>query len=227
MNAYRKIAIIVGVLYIIGTVSGILSLVMINPIQNAQDQLVTVSTNENRVIMGALFVLCMGLALAMIPVVLLPVLKKYYEVLAVGYVVFRGALETFTYMAITISWLLLIPLSQATGQTGATGISNSQAWADLLLKTEAISAIATAVFCLGALMFYYALYQSNLVPRWLSGWGLVAILPYFAAGLFALFALLEPMSTIHMVMVLPLAVQEMALAVWLIVKGFNQPAIAA
>jgi len=227
MNTYRKTAIVAGVLYIIGTVSGILSLVFIGPVQNAGNHLIAVSTNEDRVIFAALFVMSMGLALAMVPVVLLPVLKKYHETLAVGYVVFRGALETVTYMGITISWLLLIPVSRIYFQEGITDTLYWQSWSNLLLNTEELSTIGTAVFCLGALIFYYVLYQSKLVPRWLSGWGLVAILLYLAAGFLALFSLIEPMSTIHIALDMPLAVQEMALAGWLIVKGFNLPAIAA
>ena len=70
-------------------------------------------------------------------------------------------------------------------------------------------------------MYYYALFRAKLVPRWLSGWGLLAAVPYFISGMLGLFALLSPMSTLQMVLVLPLAVQEMVLAVWLIVKGFN------
>ena len=227
MNTNRKIAITVGLLYIIGTVSGILSLVAFGPIQNAQNPLVAVAAHENRVLVGALFIMTMGLALAMIPAVLFPLLKKYNEALAVGYVVFRGALETVTYMATMISWLLLIPLSQLYEQSEFTNTSGFTAWGDLLIKSDEITTIATAVFCLGALMFYYTLYQSKLVPRWLSGWGLAAILPYFLAGLFTLVALFEPMSTTHMILVLPLAVQEMVLAGWLIIKGFNQAAISA
>ena len=70
-------------------------------------------------------------------------------------------------------------------------------------------------------MFYYVLYQSKLMPRWLSGWGLRAAIPYFVSGVLGLFSLPGPIGTIPMVLVLPMAVQEMVLAVWLIVKGFN------
>jgi len=54
----------------------------------------------------------MGLALAMVPVMLFPIFKKYNEVLALGYVVFRGALEAVTDIAIVITWLFLVTLSR-------------------------------------------------------------------------------------------------------------------
>src|SRR5262245_11115825 len=117
-GASRKSARTVGVLYILGTVAGILSLTITGPVRNAEDHLVQVSAHENLMVTGALFVLVMGLALSMIPVVLFPILRKYDEVLAVGYVVFRGGIEAFTYMAMAISWLYLVPLSQAYIQSG-------------------------------------------------------------------------------------------------------------
>ena len=218
----RKTAIIVGMLYIIGTMAGILSLVFTGPILERPDFLTQVSRNPNQIVIGALFVLTMGLALAMVPVMLFPILKRYNEALAVGYVVFRGALEAVTYLALVIGWLSLPLISQEYIKASAVDASYFQSLGDLVLQAhDQIGHILTIVFILGALMFYYALYQSKLVPRWLSGWGLLAAIPYFVSGVSGLFALLNPMSTTQMVLVLPLAVQEMVLAVWLIVKGFN------
>ena len=81
MNTYRMTAIVVGVLYIIGTVSGILSVVLTQPVLDDPDYLVKISANGNQIITGALLVLMMGLALAMVPVVMFPILKKHNETL--------------------------------------------------------------------------------------------------------------------------------------------------
>jgi Domain of unknown function (DUF4386) len=224
MNADKKTARIVGVLYIIGTVAGILSLVFTGPIQNAQDHLMSVPASETRLVVGALFVLMMGLALALVPVMMFPILSKHNEALALGYVVFRGGLEAVTYLAIATSWLLLVPLSQMYVQAGVLDASNIQALGTLLLEAKEIGSILTIVFCLGALIFNYLLYQTELVPRWLSGWGLIAIVPYLAAGLLAMFGIINALSPIYAILNLPLALQEMVLAVWLIVKGFNSSA---
>jgi len=220
MNMYKNIARTMGILYIIGTVSGILSYVATGSIRNTPDLLASVSANANSITLGALFVLAMGLALAMVPVFAYPVLKKHNDILALGYVVFRGALEGVYYMAIVVSWLLLLPLSQVY-QAGAADASNFQVLANVLLEAKEIAIFGMFVFCLGGLMFYYLLFQSKLVPQWLSGWGIIALVMNLAAGLLMTFGFFSPTSTISNVLQIPIGLQEMVLAVWLIVKGFN------
>lgn len=225
-GTHRKTAILVGVLYIVGTVAGILSLVFTGPILEGPDFLAQVSTRPNQIILGALFVLTMGLALAMVAVLMFPILKRHNEALAIGYVVFRGALEAAMYLVLVIGWLALPLLSQEYIKAAAAEASYFQSLGDFVLAAhDQIGHVLTIVFILGALMFYFVLYQSKLVPRWLSGWGLLAAIPYFVAGLFALFGLLSPMSTSQVVLDLPMALQEMVLAVWLIVKGFNSSSV--
>src|SRR5665647_1811336 len=133
-ETYRKTATLVGVLYIIGTIAGMLSLVLTGPILGDPDYLVKVSANEIQIIAGALFVLIMGLALAMVPVMMFPILKKYNEALALGYVVFRGALETVMYFVLAISWLFLLPLSQEYVKAGTPVASYFQTLGAVLLK---------------------------------------------------------------------------------------------
>ena len=226
MDTNRNYGRAVGVLYILGTVSGILSRVLTEPIRNVQDSLSGVSANENQIILGALFVLAMGLALAMVPVTAFPALRKHNQVLALGYVVFRGGLETVTYMAMAVSWLLLLPLSQVY-QAGVSDASNLRALGNSILEAQEIGSISGIVFCLGALMFYYVLYRSKLIPRWLSGWGLIAIILNLAAVLLTVFGLVGISSTASFVLQFPTFVQELVMAVWLIVKGFNPSANAS
>ena len=228
MNTNKKTAIIVGVLYIIGTVAGILSVVFTQPILNAPDYLIKISADPNQIVVGALFVLTMGFALAMVPVMLFPILRKQSEVLALGYVVFRGALETVIYIASVITWLFLIVVSQEYSAAGTAGASYSQTLGSVLLKgNDSITTILIFVFSLDALMLYCLFYCSKLVPRWISVWGFIAILLHFTTGFLIIFNLQSPFSTINLVMNFPIFLQEMVMAVWLIVKGFDPSAIAS
>ncbi|MFO7792411.1 MAG: DUF4386 domain-containing protein [Candidatus Saliniplasma sp.] len=223
---HRKTAIIVGVLFIIGTVAGILSLVFSGPVVDVPDYLDQVAAHSNRLILAALCVLTMSLSLALIPVVVYPVLRKHNETLALGYVIFRGALETFTCIATVISWLVLITFAQGLiGTGGVEALSIEATGAALKDASIWIGKIGVIVFILGALMFYTVLYRSQLVPRWISGWGLIAAMPFLAAGFLVMFGIIGHMSTVDSLLQLPLALQEMVLAVWLIVKGFNPEAL--
>src|SRR5215469_367964 len=116
MMTFRKTAITVGVLYILGTVTGVLSLLLTQPLLDASASLLTIAEQGNQIRLGALLVFMMGIALAMVPVMMFPILKKHNEVLALGYVVFRGGLETFTYLAGAICLLLLASLGQVAVQ---------------------------------------------------------------------------------------------------------------
>jgi hypothetical protein len=227
MNSDRKTARIVGVLFITATVAGTLSAGFSGPI-HAPDYLIDVSAKENQVIMAALFSLIMGAAVAGIAVTMYPIFKKHNEALALGYVVSR-VLEAATFIAVVISWLLLLILSQEYVKAGAPDVSYYQTLGELLRAVGdwvGHVVLDVAVVSLGYLMFYYLLYQSKLTPRWLSVWGLIAAPLWLAAGFLALFGE-DPLSTISILLNLPIAVNEMVLAVWLIVKGFNPSAIAS
>jgi len=76
-------------------------------------------------------------------------------------------------------------------------------------------------------MYYYIFYQTRLVPRWLAGWGLAGAAMCMVAGLLVMFRVIGPMSAPQVILALPIAVQEMVLAVWLIAKGFNPSVIAS
>jgi hypothetical protein len=228
MNNYRKTAVIVGVLYIIGTVSGILSMAFSGPLREAA-YLGSIAVNPNQIVVAALCVLLMGLALALVPIMLFPLLRKYNEVLALGYVVFRGALETALYIGLTISWLMLIVLSQEYVKAEAPAASYFQTLGTLLLAGhEALNTVLIIVFSLNALMLYTVFYQSKLIPRWISIWGFIAILLHLTTAFLLLFGIVDSTtSPVLMVFNLLILVQEMVMAVWLIVKGFNSVIVAA
>ena len=214
MSADRKAAVWIGVLYIIGTVALVLSLVVTDGVLAGSAYLAQVAAQPNQLAIGALLVLLAGFALAMVPVVFWPVGKRYNATLAMGYVVFRGALEGAIYIATALGWLLLIALSTQPDSGPIAGLVRT-------VEAVAWDQLVAIPFALGALMFYVLLYQSRLVPRWLSAWGLVGAALYIMPPLGSMFGLSLG------VLMAPLAVQEMVMAVWLIAKGFNSPAIAA
>jgi hypothetical protein len=213
MSADRKAAVAIGVLYLIGTVVLVLSLVVMGPLMTSPDYLAQVAAQPNQVAIGAVLVLLAGFALAMVPVVFWPVGRRHNETLALGYVVFRGVFEGVHYMLGALAWLLLIPLST---QPDAAPLAGFVRTADPVLWQQ----VGVIPFALGALMFSFLLYQSRLVPRWLSVWGIVGAALYIVPPLASMFGLsLDVLKA-------PTALQEMVMAVWLIAKGFNPVALA-
>jgi hypothetical protein len=80
------------------------------------------------------------------------------------------------------------------------------------------------VFCLGAAVFYFLLYRSRIVPRWIALWGLVAIPLFAAADVLAAYGVIGVDSTAQSLLFAPIFVQEMVLAVWMIARGFRPAA---
>jgi hypothetical protein len=225
VDAHRVTATVVGVLYIVGTVAGVLSVIVTSGLldaPDAPDYLKTVASHASQARWGALLSLVMGVALAMVPAMMFPLFRRQSEALAIGYVIFRGALETVMYIAVGMCWLLLVAGARQYIDSRADVASQVPGLGALIVKAmDPIVAIQGILFSLGALMFYYLLYQSRLVPRWLSGWGIVGAVGYLTAGLIAVF------STNLVFLLMPLAVQEMVMAIWLIAKGFNSDVIAS
>jgi hypothetical protein len=129
-------------------------------------------------------------------------------------------------MVTVVGLMSLLTLSQQFITAGAADRTSLQAIGDLLVSIRAHAGLlAVFAFCLGAFMYYYLLFQSRLIPRWLSGFGIVAIILMMAACVLALFS--GNLITSYITLAAPIGVQEMVLAVWLIVKGFNPSAVAS
>jgi hypothetical protein len=121
-----------------------------------------------------------------------------------------------------------VTLSQEYVKAGAPDASYFQSLGTLLLAArDWAGVLGSFAFILGALMYYYIFYQSKLIPRWLSVWGLIGVPFWIAAELLLMFGLIEHFSTNAILLDIPIAINEMVLAVWLIVKGFNPSAIAS
>jgi hypothetical protein len=225
----RKTAILVGVLFIIATVFLFVGEAFYKPILSSPDYLELTYPNRTMVTIGILLEFVCVLAIPLIPVFLYPVLKKYNEVLALGYVVFRLLEAVILISVAEINKLSLIGISQqylnqdggdaAYFQAIGSAIQSENYWGDTA------GLIYNIVFVIGALMLYVVLYQSRLVPRWISVWGLLAAVALLVGALLSVFTSISPTLTI--LIISPIAVQEMVMAGWLIVKGFNPSAIAS
>ena len=74
----------------------------------------------------------------------------------------------------------------------------------------------------GALLLYTLLLRSELVPTWLATWGLVGGALILIEGVLQMYGLDLP-ALVQVVLTAPIALNQMVLAVWLIVRGFGGP----
>jgi hypothetical protein len=222
MNTSKKTARIVGALFLLSNVTFILgAAVFVEPILSAADYLSLVSANRPQVVLGVLLEIINGVAYLGIGVLMFPILKQRFESMALGYVGFR-IIEFVMQTLSDISPLSLLALSEEFVSAGAPAASSFQALGTLLL-TERHWAfqMVSITFGLGALMFYTMLYQSKLIPRFISIWGLVGAAVVLANTMLDMFSLTVPNLGVLMLL------NELFLGVWLIVKGFNSSAIAS
>jgi hypothetical protein len=227
MNSYKKYAISAGVLFIIADLVGFLSLPFMAPV-NATDYLDSVSTNGGLVATAALLLFIGGAAAIGIAISLYPVLRKYNEGLALGAVGFRTVEGVLDFVAV-IFLLLLITLSQQFVNAGAPVSSYFQTLGELVRSGfHWVANVGKLLaFSIGCLLYSIIFYRTKLIPRWLSGWGVVAGIMTMLSALLAMYGLIAPFSTAQIVLNLPILPQELVLAVWLIVKGFNPSIIAS
>lgn len=225
MNSNRKAAVIAGVLYIAGTATGLLSIV---PIIEDPEYLIKISTNENQVMLGAFFQFIMVVAYIGIALSLYPVLRKYNEGLALGFISFRIIGGVFIIIGVIIL-LLFLPLSHEFIKAGAPDSSYFQTFGELLRAGRDLMNHVAMILALsiGSIMYYYMLYQTKLVPRWLSGWGLAGTTLTILASVLLMFRIIGLITPIYFALNAPLAMQEMVLAIWLIAKGLNPLALEA
>ena len=181
MDSTRKTAIIVGLLFIVATVSTLVSSVFLGSIYDP-NYLTAVSANENQVLIAVLIWLVAIASIVSIPILMYPILKKYKVSMALGFVVGPLAIRNWGY-----------------------------------------GMVAPIVFSIGSLMFYYLMYKSKLIPHWLSVWGLIGATLFLASAFLPLLSYVS--STTLVYLHLTGAVNQMVLAAWLIVKGFNSSAI--
>jgi hypothetical protein len=229
MNTHRKTAIIVGVLFIIATAFLFVGEAFYDPILSSPDYLEIAYPNRTIVAIGILLEFACVIAIPLIPVFLFPILKEHYEALALGYVVFR-LLEAVLFVTVEINKLSLINVSQGYLNNGGMDASFFQNIGSSI-QAENIWAFSmyVLVFAVGTLMLNSVLYKSKLVPRFISAWGLIAAAVMLIGTVLVMLEMFTGISdmALQIIIAAPIAVQEMVLAVWLIVKGFNSAAIAS
>jgi hypothetical protein len=226
-------AVMAGALYFLGTVFGVLavaiggevlaSLTVSGPLAGV-DILGLVAANSSRLSGGAFFTILMGISLMAMTVFLYPIFREDSKELAMGMVLFRGALEGTWYFMSALGLLTIVALGNEYIATGADSAALQSMGNVLYQFQDRLAAVGPIFFLIGATCLYISFYRTRLIPRWLSVWGLIGVISSLASALLSFFHV-DTGYGFYLEMVI--APQEMVMAVWLIVKGFNPSAIAS
>jgi hypothetical protein len=222
----RRTAVLVGVLFWISNLATLVGSVITGPIPNASTSLTTMFPHATQIVVGTLITHINDAAIIGYAVLLFPVLKRFSESLALGYVAFK-ALEA-TLLAVSAAALLsLIALSQNYLAAGASAATSFQASAEVTLAQQFWAGrLGTLAYLVATPILNFLLYRSKLVPRFIAAWGFIAVV-LLATGL--VLGVGDPTRGFQLgqLLVIPIILWELVFATWLIVRGFNPAVVAA
>jgi Domain of unknown function (DUF4386) len=222
----RRTAVLVGVLFWISNLVIVVGSVITGPIPNASTALTTMSPHATQIVVGTLITHLNDVAIIGYAVLLFPVLKRFSESLALGYVAFK-ALEA-TLLAVSAAVLLsLIPLSQSYLAGGAAVATPYQASTTVTLAQQFWAArLGALAYLVATPILNFLLYRSQIVPRFIAVWGFIGVV-FLAIGL--ALGVGDPTRSFELgqLLVIPIILWELFFATWLIVRGFNPAVVAA
>jgi len=224
----RRSAVLTGVFFIIATAFLFAGEAIYKPILDASNVLEIAAERRTAIVAGLLVEFICVLAIPMIAVVIYPVLCRFSTPVALAYLFLRS-LEAVVLIAVAlINKLSLIGLSEAYIANPAARAQFEAIHAGWLAQnawSDTSGLLYNLIFACGALLLYIALFRSRLIPRVLSLWGIVSIGILAATVLAVALAAVEVPPLVTVLLIGPLAVQEMAMALWLILRGFDPAAL--
>ncbi|MBF9015988.1 MULTISPECIES: DUF4386 domain-containing protein [unclassified Oceanispirochaeta] len=231
MKSYRMNALMAGLLYFSGTAFGVSSAVVGGEVISSSvtnkpipsiDLLNMVAADSSRITAASFLILLMGISLVAMTVFLYPIFRKDSKELAAGMLLFRGALEGTYYFISTMGFLALVLIGNEYAATGADSTA-LQSMGNVFYQFQSLlGPVGTIIFLIGATCLYISFYRTRLIPRWLSVWGLIGVVPYMA---YALLHFFHMDNGIGFYLQMVLAPQELVMGFWLIIKGFDHTAI--
>ena len=219
MHSNKRISRIAGILILAGMVAGIVSVV---PAVEGTDYLKEVFPKKNQVLVGAVFQFLLVPIYIGFALILFKKLKKQNETSAIGFVGFRLMAGVFQIIGVIIL-PLFIYLSKIYLTSGGESLLYVENLGEMLKTIRDLSNHLGVMVTtgLGNLLFYYILFRGKFIPKWLSVWGVIGNVLIILASFLILFQLVDVISTAYISITIPLVLQELILAIWLIVKGFD------
>ncbi len=217
MNSNQKTGRITGILLLFVFISGIIIFQFLQgPVLFSDDFLITTSKNSNEIISSILLGILSGITSIVIAIILLPVFKRYSFNLAYLYFAFC-ILNFIAIMIDNVSVLSMLEFSQEYLKNGDENSSSLKIMGTLIYEKHWWTHyLFLLISCFPVFVLYYTLYVTKLVPRIISIFGIIAVSLMFVEELFSIFG-----HSISMNMLLPIALIQLILPLWLLYKGLN------
>jgi hypothetical protein len=220
MNTTNKVSRVLGLAFLLQFITSVSSGSFIRPLWLVPDDIratmLKIAENPNLLRVNILVDMLTALGVIFLGAILFITLRKQNEKIALtalGFYILEGALLAGSRIG-TFSLLQLSQEYASTGQTESLLVFGNVALGAMDYIGDALHVLA---FCLGAILFYVLLYKSKAVPRWLSLWGLITVVPVLAGTLTALFDVHLPF-----IFFLPYFPFEFVIGIWILVKGIPE-----
>ncbi|SOE23831.1 protein of unknown function [Spirosomataceae bacterium TFI 002] len=219
INNYLQFSRVAGALIILGIITGVLSIV---PSVESEKYLEEVYLNQSQVFTGAIFQFFLIPIYIGFSLLLYPILKQFNESLSIGFVGFRFMAGVFQLIGILLLPIFVV-LSQMYATAPSTELGFYKSLGEVLRVfrdlTNHLGVIVSTG--LGNLLFYTILFREKLIPQWLSIWGVVGNIILIVAGFLIMFQEIQVVSKAYGLLAAPLVLQEIVLAILLILKGLK------
>jgi hypothetical protein len=219
MNNVNKTSRILGFAFLLQFITSFSSGVFLQSAlivaDNVSESMIKIANNAGLLRIFILVEMLTALGVIFLGSMLFITLRKQNEKMALtalGFYILEGAIIATS----KLDAFSLLRISQEYATTGQP--VNLLAMANLALASVDNGLLLLMLaFCPGAILFYYLLYKSRLVPRWLSLWGLMTTFPLLIGTVLAILG-----YEVSMLVYLPYLPFEFVIGLWILIKGIQE-----
>jgi hypothetical protein len=205
---------LIGALFIAGFVVYGGGFGLTTSVLGAPDFLSTISAQQTTLVLGAFLMLLVAPVDVGKAILFFPILENHGKRTALAYLA-AMIVEVVLLTLGALFLLMLVPLAQ---QGVDAGVAN--ALGSLLTEANTMAyQISQLSLGLGALFLCWLLFWTRLIPQWLAGLGVIGYALHAAGAIAEIFAI-----PISLILLIPGGLFELALAFWLLIKGFQPEA---
>ena len=210
---------VIGALFLLGFLSYGVGNALVTSVTGASGFLSTISAHQTTLVLGAFLMLLNTAVDVGKGVLFFPILEKHSKRTALAYLA-ALIVEVVLMDVGVLALLMIVPLAQHGVDAGQASAGWAKALGSLAVQSNTMAyQIAEMSLGLGGIFLCALLFRVRLIPRWLAGWGLIGyaiLLIGFIAEIFGIH--------ISLIFSIPGGLFELALAFWLLIKGFQPEA---